>query len=617
MSYLGVETTLIFAPSGNSLDETLSQIDVETINVENITVTGTISLVSLSIDDITPETPGAGVTVDGINMKTETLVAPAVEVAIISATGATTGVSIVPTGGAPFMLDIPDNTDVGGNERGLLAVDLQMSRADAARVASGTAAVISGGYDGAAAGDYSVVVGGFECRSLQIGGISGGITNVSNGQRAIAFGGSTNNATANDAIVVGGTTGNASAAYATIIGGSGNNASGIRSMILMGEVGVASADYAIIIGGDASIASAVRAVCIGGLDLTAAGVDSMCIGGDNCTANGLFATILNGNDATADGDYTLAYGRNVAATNNGSVVFADSTGTPTASSLDDQVTMFFNNGYRFASGVFGAGGISTGDLANDASGIYSAVIGGSNCSSSGTGSATLGGTSCSISTATQSAVVAGNTNLITAGVNAAIVGGQTNTISASNSIIIGGRSCTVAFSDSFACGNSISINHTGNVIFTDDQAVAFNSVVDDEFACRFVGGYRLTEGVFKLGDSSLYIDHSNTVQTVGATSQSLYLYTTTADTSYLINIDIAAKTAAGDTAVFKSSTRVKNVAGAVTVGTPFLTGTEADAAINTATAVVAAAGGAVIAVTVTGVAAQTIEWGGTFAAVMR
>jgi hypothetical protein len=117
----------------------------------------------------------------------ETTAAPNATVAVNSLTpvAGTTNAdfAIVPKGTGAILGNIPDNTSTGGNKRGAGAVDLQLNRASASQVASGTNSFVAGisctasGNQGAAAiGDRNVSSGVF---SFSAGALSTASNNAS------------------------------------------------------------------------------------------------------------------------------------------------------------------------------------------------------------------------------------------------------------------------------------------------------------------------------------------------------------------------------------------------------------------------------------------------------
>jgi hypothetical protein len=135
---------------------------------------------------------------------------------------------LTPKGTGAFILGPkPDGTATGGNARGSRAVDLQLIRAAADRVASGIWAVIAGGYGNEASGGWSCVAGGNGNRALATGsGIAFGESNVA---------------------------GTGGSAYSAVLGGTTNQANGTSSSILGGEDNRTTASYSSVGGGYRSL----------------------------------------------------------------------------------------------------------------------------------------------------------------------------------------------------------------------------------------------------------------------------------------------------------------------------------------------------------------------------
>lgn len=107
-------------------------------------------------------------------------------------TGSTSvGVALSPVGTGAISAHVPDGTSVGGNARGIYAVDLQTSRTAASHVASAQQTVVAGGHANTAGGNYSTC--------------SGGQSNQSSGNSSVVAGGSTNTASGGQSTVSGGT----------------------------------------------------------------------------------------------------------------------------------------------------------------------------------------------------------------------------------------------------------------------------------------------------------------------------------------------------------------------------------------------------------------------------
>ena len=144
-----------------------------------------------------------------------------------------------PKGTGAFILGRkPDGSAVGGNARGSNAVDLQTLRTSATQVASGTYAVVSGGYANTASGTYAVVSGGgSNTASGNSAVVSGGGSNIASGQHAFVSGGYANIANQQYAVVSGGGGNTASGNSAVVSGGASNTASGLRAVVSGGAAG--------------------------------------------------------------------------------------------------------------------------------------------------------------------------------------------------------------------------------------------------------------------------------------------------------------------------------------------------------------------------------------------
>ena len=168
----------------------------------------------------------------------------------LTATGAATNIdaAIVAKGTGAILAQIPDNTTTGGNKRGNNAVDLQMVRNAASRVASGTNSVILGGQSNTASNTNA---------------IAGGNSSTASGNQSLAL--------------INGTASNTSA----IAIGSNVTASGANSVSIGSDNNVASSDYAVALG----------------YNHTASGQGSFCVGMGNI-ANGSRSTALGNNSHT-------------------------------------------------------------------------------------------------------------------------------------------------------------------------------------------------------------------------------------------------------------------------------------------------------------------------------
>ncbi len=156
-----------------------------------------------------------------------------------------TDFSLIPKGTGALLGAIPDNTLVGGNKRGNYAVDWQLRRNGATRVASGTESIIIGGYNNGAYGTNSIAGGvsseavntnsialGSNCIASGVGSVAIGTSNTVSGTSATSIGAS-NTASGNYSIALGGSN-TTSGQYAVGLGYN-NTASGIYSVSICSQ----------------------------------------------------------------------------------------------------------------------------------------------------------------------------------------------------------------------------------------------------------------------------------------------------------------------------------------------------------------------------------------------
>jgi hypothetical protein len=197
--------------------------------------------------------------------------------ALIQSSVVDNGLILSTNNNGPLMRNAPDNTNFGGNSRGLFSVDLQKTRNNADEVASGNYSVVGGGVSNKASGVYSYVGGGQQNRALQNHAVTtGGLNNNNNSDRGF-IGGGEGNATSTNT-------------HASVIGGSSNTASGQRS----------------IAGGNSNTASGTNSLCMGGSGGNIASNNrSIVIGGEGNTANAGISCVLNSMYATASGSQSM------------------------------------------------------------------------------------------------------------------------------------------------------------------------------------------------------------------------------------------------------------------------------------------------------------------------
>jgi hypothetical protein len=231
--------------------------------------------------------------------------------------------AIVPKGAGALLAAIPDGTAVGGNKRGVYAVDLQLFRSGAAQVASGTGAFIGGGGVNTASGEASAVLGYGNTATADAAISAGGIANTASntnaatvggdeitasGVNSAAVGGSGNAATDVSAACVGGDANTASNNNAACLGGTDNIASGREAATVGGEVVTASGEWAVALGGNVNVASGDASATVGGTDNVASALGATVLGGTDNTASVAGAVVLGGNLNLADAAGAIAHG---------------------------------------------------------------------------------------------------------------------------------------------------------------------------------------------------------------------------------------------------------------------------------------------------------------------
>lgn len=188
-------------------------------------------------------------------------------VSALEAKGSTTNVDFVlnPKGNGAIIAQVPDGAGAGGNKRGTYATDLQRSRSNGTKVASGQYSTIGGGSSNAASGHYSAVIGGASnAASGYNAAIGGGESNTASGQSSTISGGASNTASGNYAAIGGGYLNTATGVSSTISGGTSNVASGLRSTIGGGMDNAASGQYSAVIGGANNTTNAQGYATVGG-----------------------------------------------------------------------------------------------------------------------------------------------------------------------------------------------------------------------------------------------------------------------------------------------------------------------------------------------------------------
>ena len=143
-----------------------------------------------------------------------------------------------PKGNGALLGTMPDSAAAGGNKRGTYAVDWQTIRAYATDVASGTYAVIGGGYSNKASANYATVAGGlFNYATATYSTVAGGGGNLASATDSAIGGGGDNVASGLGSVIAAGRFNTATNSYAVVSGGYENDATGAYSAIVGGAYG--------------------------------------------------------------------------------------------------------------------------------------------------------------------------------------------------------------------------------------------------------------------------------------------------------------------------------------------------------------------------------------------
>jgi hypothetical protein len=317
---------------------------------------------------------------------------------LLSAQGTDTNIPLVlqPKGTGALQAQQTDSTATGGNARGARAVDWQMNRDIAARVASGSFSIVAGGSANSATTTYTAALSGLGNTSSGVANVvAGGIVNVGSGVFSAIVGGgyntsggwynfigggSTNSGTANAAVTTQSGTMNGTTAVTL----SGSNASIKIGQVITGT-SIADDTYVAAISGTSLTLSKV-AVGSSTSTLSFFTPHGVVVGGGNNQATGSYSFIGGGGDAgtaanrnVASGGWsTVGGGFKNTASGIGSFIGGGGTydgtsagGGNTSSGLASFVGGGWSNNSTGAGTVcLGIGGIANGDYSSTLGGTY-------------------------------------------------------------------------------------------------------------------------------------------------------------------------------------------------------------------------------------------------------
>ena len=404
---------------------------------------------------------------------------------------------------------------LGGNARGVNAVDMQINRSANTQVASGFSSTVGGGALNTASASYSTVGAGFknsasDGSSTVSGGafnsasginstVGGGAFDSASGDWSTVGGGTRNSASGNWSTVSGGAFNSSSGNWSTVGGGTRNSASGDWSTVSGGAFDSASGDWSTVGGGTRNSASGNQSTVGGGIRNRASDSLSTVGGGSENEASDKFSTVGGGTRNTASGFVTTIGG---GVDNIASGRYSTVGGGSDNAASDTYSTV--GGGFSDTASAFGS--TVSGGVLNVASGTYSTVGGGRINRASGTRS-TVGGGSDNIASGSRSTVGGGDDN-VTSGSYSAVPGGRGMVLDsdADGSFgFLGGNSA------GFGAGpNTMTINTPDVAVFGNtDLWLANNDNAASQL--RFYEAYN-TSGAFPSGTN--YTSFEAGVQTV-------------------------------------------------------------------------------------------------------
>ena len=424
-------------------------------------------------------------------------------------------------------------------------------------------------------------------------------------------------ASATSSVLAGGLANTTSGAYAAILGGLGNLGSGVAATALGGQNQTSSGSYSAALGGYGNSATGFYGFV--GEGYANSTTSNSAVTTQSATMNGTTAVTLSGSNANIKVGQLISgthisgpphtYVAAISGTSLTLSQVASGSGVATLSFFTPH-GLVVGGGNNQATGAYSAilGGGDAGSSANRnvASGDYSSVVGGRNNTASGIGSFIGGGgfdgTSAQANTASgTTSVLCGGQSNTASGTGSAVGGGVINTANTTGATVVGGYQNTANGQMSTVVGgrygNTRSI--TGNLVFpAQNGAIA-------------AGGGFSQAALLILG-----------VQTTDATPTALRSDTSAAGTTNQVILPnnsayffrgevISGKTAGGDTKGWTIEGVIKrgaNAASTALVGTPTVTSSFADAGASTwVIAVTADTTNGGIRVTFTGQAATTIR----------
>ena len=326
-----------------------------------------------------------------------------------------TGAIAVVAGGYDNHADA-DGAFVGGGIRNKANEFYSLITAGYENSASGKQSTIVGGANNTASGEGSYIGAGIKNVASEYSTVViGGYNNRATGKQSTVAGGVNNEASGEGANISGGNSNKATSYTAVVSGGYGNVASGLGSFIGSGKANKAEGDYSVIGGGNANstefrydtvgggydnnssganfynpllhiwgyypatvaggssnTASGSYSAIGGGAYNIASGFSSVIGGGYKNTVSGSYSALVGGRESEISGDYSFGFGRKVKTSQDGVVIFGDSTDKAKSNGIyKNRFYGFFDNGYVLYTDTTGGG--SVGVYLNHGDGAWNTI----------------------------------------------------------------------------------------------------------------------------------------------------------------------------------------------------------------------------------------------------
>jgi trimeric autotransporter adhesin len=383
--------------------------------------------------------------------------------------------------------------------------------------ASGFAAAVAGGEQNTASGIAAFIGGGgYDGNTLD--------GNLASGNAAVVSGGVGNQATNSWATVGGGVFNVAGAAWSTVGGGDSNTATNRDATIAGGVHNVAAGAWATVGGGYLNTASGIGAFVGGG------GYDGSTLGGNLASGNAAVVSGGVGNVIQSGGDHDFIGGGYYNTILPGAHEATIAGGSSSTIGTND-INAFIGGGWENRiqdSGIYGTIGGGwlnviqhNGQYATIGGGLFNinnganAVISGGQANQIGDNAiyGTVGGGVNNFNLGADSTIGGGNNNQIfTNASSATIGGGYTNTASGNLATIPGGDQ-NVATNNAFAAGHRAKANTIGSFVWADSTEADFASTTSNQFNVRANGGV-----AFVTGGAGMTVDGQNVLSGAGLTN---------------------------------------------------------------------------------------------------